>query len=291
MTTMQGTIHQSWPGWLGRWLAFFQAWVALPPLLVLILLIDLTGYFAGLLYWYGNVMAAPTTPWWAWLFIPDCPLFGLLGGLGLLMVTAQNHWTTAAQVRGQRWLATVAVASLVVWLSTYLPNTLFFEVTSGWRQQSALFAVWSWSLLLVAIFFRRPPAWLLGLFAFGQIKYGIWTISAWLLYWQNTAAAFGAPHFSFDSVFMTLTHIGLVAQGIFLLTYFRPTPAAALAALLWFGASDFVDYGLGFYPSIPEQFIPLPVMQWSTITVTLLLSGFYLLLGLTRPAQARAIRG
>jgi hypothetical protein len=48
-----------------------------------------------------------------------------------------------------------------------------------------------------------------------------------------------------------------------------------VAALVWFGLSDFVDYGLGFYPAIPEQLISLVIVQWSTITVTLLLVVLY----------------
>ena len=76
------------------------------------------------------------------------------------------------------------------------------------------------------------PAWLLGIFAFGQIKYGIWTITAWLLYWRSTAEILGSPDFSFDSISMTIAHIGLAAQGLFLLLYFRPTRLAALACLV-----------------------------------------------------------
>lgn len=260
--------------WLTRAIRLVQALVGVPQFLALILTIDVAAYFAGLLYWYGYVMADPATPWWVWPFIPDCPLFGLLGGLGLLMVVAQQRWQHAARQQGQVALWVAAAASLAVWLSTYLPG-----VSPGWAAQSAMFAVWSWSLLVAAVWFRRPPAWLLGLFAFGQIKYGIWTVSAWLLYWRSTAAAFGAPHFSFDSVLMTVSHIGLVAQGVLLLTYFRPDWRAALAGLVWFGVSDFVDYGLGFYPAIPEQFISLTFMQWSTISVTLLLSALFALWG------------
>ena len=51
--------------------------------------------------------------------------------------------------------------------------------------------------------------------------------------------------------------------------------AALLVALVWFGVSDFVDYGLGFYPAIPEQLVSLDVVQWSTITVTMLLVSLY----------------
>jgi len=261
-----------------------QGFIAVPQVLALVVVVDVAAYFAGLLYWYGPVMANPATPMWAWPFIPDCPLFGLLGGLGLLMVTAQRYWREEGQARGQRWLWIAAGLALVVWLSTYLPGA-----PAGWSAQAAMWAVWSWALLIGAIWFRRAPAWLLGIFAFGQIKYGIWTITAWLLYWRSTAALLGAPHFSFDSVLMTITHVGLMAQGIFLLTYFRPTVRGALAAFGWFALSDFVDYGLGFYPSVPEQFISVAFMQWSTIAVTFLLTGVYLLLA-RRPGATRTAR-
>ncbi len=266
--------------WLASLIRWLQNLAATAPILTLIIVIDGVAYFGGLLYWYGSVMAAPGTPMWAWPFIPDCPLFGLLGGLGLLMVTANWFWSEGDQAKGQRYLAVVAGISTLFWLSTYLPN-----MALAWQSQGAMLAVWSWFLLIGAIFFRQAPAWLLGLFAFGQIKYGIWTITAWLVYWRNTALAYGAPDFSFDSVFMTLTHIGLCAQGIFLLTYFRPNWAAVLVSFGWFALSDFMDYGLGFYPSLPLEFIPLAIMQWSTIAVTIGLSALYL--GLSRiPATA-----
>lgn len=241
-----------------------------PQLLTLLLTIDLAAYFAGLLFWYGYVMTDAATPAWAWPFIPDCPLFGWLGGLGLLMVIAQRCWSTEAQLQGQRLMWEAALVSLGVWLSTQVPG-----VSVGWHEQGAMFALWALSLVVGAIWFRNPPAWLLGIFAFGQIKYGIWTITAWLLYWRSTAALLGAPHFSFDSISMTVAHIGLAVQGLLLLAYFRPTRRATLAALLWFGASDFVDYGLGFFPAIPRQLISLEIVQWSTVTVTVALVAIY----------------
>jgi uncharacterized membrane protein YpjA len=140
-----------------------------------------------------------------------------------------------------------------------------------------MLAVWSWMLLLCGLLFRRVPSWLLALFAFGQIKYGIWTVTAWLVFWRSTTVIYGSPLFTFDSVFMTLTHLALIGQGIFLLTYVRPTRLAAVVSFLWFATSDYVDYGLGFYPALPLQFIPLSVMQWSTTGVTFLLSGLYAL--------------
>jgi uncharacterized membrane protein YpjA len=191
-----------------------------------------------------------------------------------------------AQERAQRTLQWAAAVSVLLWLSTHWP-----DVSQGWAQQSAMLGVWSWVLVIGAVFFRQAPAWLLGVFAFGQIKYGIWTVTAWLLYWDNTAALLGTPHFSFDSVFMTVTHIGLIAQGLFLLTYFRPNLAATLASFTWFALSDYVDYGLGYYPGIPEQFIPLSVMQWSTIAVTFLLSACYLWISIQGRAQPQVDKG
>ncbi len=267
--------------WMSHWIQWAKRFVAIPQVLALVVVVDLAAYFAGLLFWYGAVMADPATPMWAWPFVPDCPLFGLLGGLGLVMVLAQQAWLPEAQQQAQRTVGVIAVVALVVWLSTYLPG-----VSRGWAQQSGMFALLSWVLLVVAIWFRAAPVWLLGIIAFGQIKYGLWTITAWLLYRQSTAAILGFPHFSFDSISMTLAHIGLLGQGMFLLTYFRPTRMAALAALCWFGLSDFVDYGLGFYPAIPEQLISLRVMQWSTIAVTVALTGVYLWLAQGRAATS-----
>jgi len=265
--------------WSRGRLAWAQMVVAGPQVLALALVIDLAAYFAGLLFWYDYVMADPATPWWAWPFIPDCPLFGLLGGIGLLMVTAQRYWPADAVARGQRTLGALAAASTLVWLTTLLP-----VASPGWAAQGAMFAVLSGSLIVAAVWFRRPPVWLLGIFAFGQIKYGIWTITAWLLYWRSTAAYFGAPNFSFDSIFMTVMHIGLLAQGVFLLTYFRPTWRAGVVAAVWFGLSDFMDYGLGFFPQIPQMLISLSFMQWSTMAVTALLSVVYLVWGGAQPA-------
>ncbi|MCE7980667.1 MAG: DUF1405 domain-containing protein [Caldilinea sp. CFX5] len=265
--------------WLSMQIRWLHRLAAMAPLLTLLVVIDVVAYFGGLLYWYGYVMASPWTPIWAWPFIPDCPLFGLLGGIGMLMVTARWFWTDGDQAKAQRYLAVLAGISTLLWLSTYLPG-----VSPTWRWQGAMLAVWSWSLVLATFFFRQAPAWLLGLFAFGQIKYGIWTITAWLVYWRNTNLVFGAPDFSFDSVFMTLTHIGLLGQGIFLLTYFRPDLPTALISFAWFALSDFVDYGLGYYPGLPLDFIPLPIMQWSTMAVTVGLSAIYLWLSQTAGA-------
>jgi uncharacterized membrane protein YpjA len=260
-------------GWIQAQIDWLQRFVVHAPVLALILVVDVAAYFGGLLYWYGFVMGQPSTPIWTWPFIPDCPLFGLLGGLGLLMVTAGRFWEQPTQEQAQRILLIIGGVSVLLWLATYLPG-----VPVAWLMQRAMLGVWAWALLIAGVLFRQAPDWLLALFAAGQIKYGVWTVTAWLLFWRNTAAEFGAPLFTVDSVFMTITHIALIAQGVLLLTYFRPTWVAALVSLVWFGLSDFVDYGLGWYPSLPLRYIPLAVMQWSTVAMTGLLALLLLLL-------------
>lgn len=259
--------------WLWGRIEWLQMMVALPPLLTLTLVICVFAYFAGLLFWYGIVMAniyAPA-PIWSWPFIPDCPLAGLLGGLGLLTVTAHKFWSEPAQAKTQRSLLIVGVVSALLWLSTYLPG-----VPIIWQQLGPTIGVWSWALLLCGALFHKMPAWLLGVIAFGEIKYGIWTVTAWLVYWRNTAIIDGAPDFNFISILMTVSHLALLGMGVFLLTYFKPTRTAALVSFLWYALSDFMDYGLGFYPSLPLKYIPLSIMQWHTIAVTFLLTGIYL---------------
>lgn len=249
--------------------------IAKPGALALIVAVNAGAFFGGLILWYGYVMGSPETPAWAWPFVPDCPLFGLLGALALLMVTARDYWKVADQVRAQRVLYVAAGLSALVWLFAYGPSS----GEESMRLRATL-ALWAGSLVLCAVFFRRTPSWLLALVAFGQIKYGIWTITAWALFWRNTSTALGSPLVTPDSVLMTVTHIGLAAQGVLLLTYFRPDLVAVVVSFGWFALSDFIDYGLEYSPAIPEEFIPLAAMQWSTIAVTLTLSGLLLWLAL-----------
>ncbi len=106
------------------------------------------------------------------------------------------------------------------------------------------------------------------LVAFGLIKYGVWTNLAWYGYW-----ALGYP-VSFMGIAMCLTHLGMILEGIYLLYYLRPRLTWALAAGLWFAGSDYVDYGLGYFPAIPDLAV-LPLLKWHTIAMTGLLTGLF----------------
>jgi uncharacterized membrane protein YpjA len=248
--------------------------VALPHLLVFILALDALGYFAGMTGWYGPVLRQADTPVWAWLFIPDCPLFGLLGGLALLMVVAQQTWSGARQQAVQKWLVVGGGVALLLALAygmAWLPGDVETQ-----RGMAALYGLLGVSLLLLGLSFVRRPNWLLCVVAVGQIKYGIWTITVWMLFWRNTTALYGAPLFTVEGILMTVAHVGLALQGLLLLTYFRPARVGALVALGWFALSDLVDYGpvawgLGWHPNVPP-ILPLAFIRNSTILATWLLA-------------------
>jgi len=106
------------------------------------------------------------------------------------------------------------------------------------------------------------------LVAFGLIKYGVWTNLAWYGYW-----ALGYP-VSGMGIAMCLTHIGMILEGLYLLRYLQPRLNWALVAGIWFAASDYVDYGLGYYPAIPDLAI-LPLLRWHTIAMTGFLTAVF----------------
>jgi uncharacterized membrane protein YpjA len=131
------------------------------------------------------------------------------------------------------------------------------------------------AFLFVVAFFglRRHKAWnwFYTIAAIGLIKYGVWTVTFWLAYWGLGASL------TLEGVVMTVAHIGMIAQGIYLLTQFRAEGRHVLLALAWFVLSDFVDYGLGEYPFFYPS-VPLWLMQWHTIIMTWLLSAWVALL-------------
>src|SRR5687768_5533328 len=124
------------------WLVGIKRLVENPQALMLLLALDVAAYFAGLIFWYGYVMTDPATPVWVWPFMPDCPFFGLLGGLGLLMVIARDQWSVDAQRLGQRIVWGAALGSLLVWLATFGPEVGVPGMGEGWSQQRAMFALW-----------------------------------------------------------------------------------------------------------------------------------------------------
>jgi len=136
------------------------------------------------------------------------------------------------------------------------------------------------AFLFVIAFFglRRHKGWnwFYTIAAIGLIKYGVWTVTFWFAYWGLGASL------TLEGAVMTVAHLGMIAQGIYLLTQFRAEVRHVLLALAWFVLSDFVDYGLGQYPFFYPS-VPLWLMQWHTIIMTWLLSAWVALLA-TRKA-------
>jgi uncharacterized membrane protein YpjA len=110
-----------------------------------------------------------------------------------------------------------------------------------------------------------------GIIAFGLIKYGVWTIVAWVVFWIRTGL------FTPESIVMTVAHVGMILEGVFLLGFVRINSPVALMSGIWFLANDAADYILGYHPGIPRA-IPISFMGWHTLAVTFLLTGFYSLL-------------
>ncbi len=278
-----------------------------PAALVVILAIGTLAYAVGVLWWYGPPLNDPATPLWAWPFVPDCPLFGLLGGLALLQNVAQRRWSLAAR-RRLRWGMVVAGLVALALGGALLAGWLPWAGATA-RAQAALWSLAGLSLLLVASLPGRP-LWLAGVAAVliaGQIKYGVWTLTLWGHFWRNTALIYGAPIVSAEGVLMVVAHVALIVQGLVLWSWLhaalrhaeaeqpRPRPVghtarswgvAALSVLLWFSISDFVDYDLGFHPAV-HPLVSLQAMQESTRTATYFLSAVFLLMALQAAVVAQ----
>ncbi len=161
----------------------------------------------------------------------------------------------------------------------------------GWYGgQLAVTPVWLWPFVpkspgsafifipaFVLILLRR--SWpLLNLFAaFALFKYGLWTVIFWFLYWVMVGGQVNGM-----GAAMTATHWGMVLQGGFLLAYVRPRPWQVLVMGAWFLSLDWLDYGVGIYPNLPDPSL-VPVMAWESVLSTFLLTALMLVLARQNP--------
>lgn len=53
-------------------------------------LADLAGGLAGYTYWYGSTILA--SPWYYWIFVPDCPIAATLMGVALIAYLLGRRW-------------------------------------------------------------------------------------------------------------------------------------------------------------------------------------------------------
>ncbi len=125
------------------------------------------------------------------------------------------------------------------------------------------------------------------------IKYGVWTMSFWALYWARTGNVELSGVFSGPVMFAT--HLGLTIMGLLLLQYVQPSVRSTMLTFGWFVLSDIVDYapiaagrlgGYGYYPPLPwingDPAALVPAMMWNAIAMTWLLNGALLIWALAR---------
>jgi uncharacterized membrane protein YpjA len=70
------------------------------PAVWVVAVADLGGALAGYTYWYGATILA--SPWYYWIFVPDCPLAAMFAGLALLAYHYGRRW---------EWLGLFAVGT------------------------------------------------------------------------------------------------------------------------------------------------------------------------------------
>lgn len=128
-----------------------------------------------------------------------------------------------------------------------------------------------WVIPALALVVWRAPGWplLTAFAAFGVIKYGLWTVVFWALYW----AAGGPPHL--ESLAMTFTHLAMVVEGVVVVGLTRLTLPVALGLGAWFLLNDWMDFGpLQTRPGLPPG-VSVEVMAGVAVGLTLLLTLGY----------------
>jgi uncharacterized membrane protein YpjA len=148
-----------------------------------------------------------------------------------------------------------------------------------WLVDSPL-SVLGFALALPALKREWPgTGWLATWALFSNVKYGLWTVLYWSLWWRA-----GNP-LTLESGTMTFTHAAMVVMGLSLLVYFRPRVHEVLASAAWFGFNDYLDYWQHLAPRVPAD-VPIRVLQTEQVAVTLLLT-----LGLLALARAPRAAG
>lgn len=119
---------------------------------------------------------------------------------------------------------------------------------------------------------RGGRAPLLGLLACtGAIKYGLWTDFVWFQDWLQGGS------YSFQAVHLSLSHFGMVLEGLVVLPLLAPRLMEIVVVQLWYGANDVVDYVLGYHPRGPDPGDIDMIARFSVAT-TIVLGAAWLVL-------------
>lgn len=131
---------------------------------------------------------------------------------------------------------------------------------------------------------RRKPGWpfLNGLAALANIKYGVWTVAYWYLFWREG----GNP--GWMGLLLSFTHAVMALEGTYLLHYTRLGWGGTAVLIGWFALQDWADYGpWNLHPGLPDPRL-VPAMRVEAMVSTVLLSG--LLVFLTWKRQAARLQ-
>lgn len=150
-----------------------------------------------------------------------------------------------------------------------------------WLVDSPL-SVLGFALALPLIRRDRSPAneWLATWAVFSNIKYGLWTVAFWLLWWR------GPGTFTIESVTMTFTHAAMVVMGASLLLYYRPKLWQVITVAAWFALNDYLDYWLGIAPTVPPG-VSIEILKVEQVVVTAILTLGLLTVALRRASAPR----
>ncbi len=132
---------------------------------------------------------------------------------------------------------------------------------------------------------RQKPGWPLlnAVAAFANLKYGIWTVAFWYLYWQGG----GEP--GLMGYAMSFTHAVMALEGVYLLHYAWISPRAALGVWAWFLLHDWADYGpWRLHPGLPSPDL-VPAMQVEAVLSTVVLGAVLVGLAYRRRRVPRTV--
>jgi uncharacterized membrane protein YpjA len=197
----------------------------------------------------------------------------------------------------ERWTRRLYAIPLVEWglvavnLVGFVVGTLYWygpqmartaPLLWPWLVDSPL-AVLGYAVALPLIRRRRGPRreWLATWAVFANIKYGLWTVVYWLLWWT------GPGFLELESVTLTFTHAAMIAIGASLLVFYRPRAWQVLTVAAWFALNDYLDYWGSLTPIVPAG-VSLEFLKWEQVMVTVILTLW--LLALSRSGEAKGKR-
>jgi uncharacterized membrane protein YpjA len=201
---------------------------------------------------YYGLRAFILRPWVTWALIGINVLAGLVGGV---------YWY-GPDMLNYAW-----------WGWVFVPDCPLFTF---------LFAV-----ALVGILLRKRWTWFYSLTAFGLIKYAIWTVTVWVIFWS---AGFPATQ---ESVLMTTAHIGMGLEGIMLMSFLPDLRwRHVVIAGAWFFLSDYMDYWQGFHPRMAPG-VSESTMMWEMLLVSAALTVYlgWRVWRATRKTAAHEVKG